>query len=311
MFYQFGQFNYIAETVSPILSAASGTTDFVQSLGQTRNSCVLTTAQTIGWVTGATYNAFNKTFDITLEDTICGTSRLSELQTQYPDFTIIDNGPGAGTLCVHNYQTTVLSNFVAPGCPPDAPIWIGPDPFHGIPWHHQPVASGSTFAVGVAIEGAYKDLVTNECAYMYWRYDAEPIFIEVSQHQQDYNERPTICAGDWAVTEVQQVKLPIGVGSQVRDQEIIFKGYENKFWDENPIVRQYYDSIVQADPMRHYDQYTLGFEFDYPITWFSEKEIDSYRVEIYFPEGTGGQFQEAINAYVTSLGLPIAPVALV
>jgi hypothetical protein len=311
LIYQFGQSTYIAETINPILAAASGTTDFIQSLGQTRNSCVLTSAQNVPWASGATYNSYNKIFTITLEDTRCGSSRLAELQAQYPDFTIVDNGPGAGTLCVHQYQTSVPSLYAAPGCPPNAPIWIGPDPFNGIHWHGQPFSTGTTAAVGVSFESAYVDLVTNECAYKYWNYDAEPVFIEVSQHQQDYNERPTICAGDWDVTEVQQVKLPIGVGSQVRDEEIYHKGYERKYWDENPIVRQYYDSIVEADPNVHYDMYTLGFEFDYPITWFSEKEIDSYRVEVYFPEGTGGQFQEAINAYVASLGLPITPVALV
>lgn len=311
LIYQFGQSTYIAETVNPILAPASGSTDFVQSLGQTRNSCVLTSAQVVPWVSGNTYNAYNQVYTITLEDTICGTSRLSELQKLYPDFTIVDNGPGAGTLCVHQYQTTVLSNYVAPGCPPDAPIWIGPDAYKGISWTATPFSTGTTAAVGVAIESAYVDLVTNECAYKYWNYDAEPVFIEVSQHSQDYNDKPTICAPDWAVTEVQPVKVPIGVGSQVRDEEIYNKGYERKYWDENPIVRQYYDSIVQADPNLYYDQYTLGFSFDYPITWFSEREIDNYRVEVYFPEGTGGQFQNAINAYVASLGLPITPVALV
>jgi len=311
LIYQFGQSTYIVSTISPILAAASGTTDFVQSLGQTRNSCVLTTPQTIGWVTGSTYNAYNRTFNITLEDTVCGTSRLTELQNLYPDFTIVDNGPGVGNLCVHNYQTTVLSAFVAPGCPPALPLWTKPDPFFGIHWRDQPFSTGTTSAVGVAIESAYVDLQTNECSYKYWMYDAEPVFIEVSQHSQDYNDKPTICTGDWPVTEVQNVKLPIGVGAQVRDVEIYFKGYERKYWDENPIVRQYYDSLVQADPTLQYDQYTIAFDFDYHITWFSEKETDSYRVEVYFPQGTGGQFQEAINAYVGSVGIDLEPVALV
>jgi hypothetical protein len=309
LIYQYGQSTYIATTIAPIVSAVG--TDFVQSLGQTRNSCVVTTPVSIGWASGSTFNSFNKVFNITLEDTICGTSRLAELQGLYPDFTVVDNGPGAGTLCVHNYQVTVPSNYVAPGCPPDAPIWVGPDAFYGISWHATPFSTGVTSAVGVAIESAYVDLQTNECAYMYWKYDAEPVFIEVSQHSQDYNDKPTICAGDWAVTEVQQVRLPIGVGAQVRDVEIYFKGYERKYWDENPIVRQYQDSIVQADPTLMYDQYTIGFDFDYHITWFSEKETDSYRVEVYFPAGTGGQFQEAINGYVSSAAINLDPVAIV
>jgi hypothetical protein len=307
--YQFGQSTYILNTTAAI-SAPAVAGDFVQSLGQTRNSCVLTTPTTIAWVVGVVYNAFNRVFTITLEDNECGSSRLTELQALYPDFTIVDNGAGTGTACVHQYQTTVLSQYAAPGCPNDSVIWFGPDPYNGIKWTPAPLTETNT-VVGVQIETAYVDLITNECAYMFWRYDAEPVFVEVSQHDQDYNDKPTICAGDWAVTEIQHVTIPSGVGSKVRDEEIYFKGYERKYWDINPIVRQYQDSIVQADPLKYYDQYTLEFEFSYHEFYFSDKMTDSYRVELYFPEGTGKQFQEAINAWVTGIGIDLEPVEIV
>lgn len=307
--YQFGQSTYIITSAAAI-SAPAVPTDFIESLGQTRNSCVITTPSTIAWSVGQTWNAYNRTYTITLEDNICGVSRLAELQGLYPDLVITDNGPGVTGTCVHNFSTVVLSQFAAPGCPADAAIWVAPDAYSGIEWTPAPLSTTNT-VVGVLIESAYVDLITNECAYMYWKYDAEPIFIEVSQHDQDYNGKPTICAGDWPVQEIQAVKLPIGVGSQVRDQEIYFKGYERKYWDENPIVRQYQDSVVQADPLKYYDQYTLEFSFDYHEFWFSEKNTDYYRAEFYFPEGTGKQFQEAINAWVTSIGIDLEPVEIV
>jgi len=307
--YQFGQSTYIAVT-STAISAPFVGTDFIESLGQTRNSCVITTPSTISWSVGQTWIAFNRTFSITLEDNICGTSRLAELQGLYPDLVITDNGAGTGTACVHNYSTVILSQYAPPGCPADAAIWTAPDAYYGIQWTPAPLSNSNT-VVGVLIESAYVDLITNECAYMFWKYDAEPIFIEVSQHDQDYNGKPTICAGDWATTEIQNVALPIGVGSKVRDEEIYFKGYERKYWDINPIVRQYQDSIVQADPLLYYDQYTLEFEFSYHEFWFSEKMTDTYRAEFYFPEGTGKQFQEAINAWVTSIGIDLDPVEIV
>jgi hypothetical protein len=307
--YQFGQSTYIVTTTAEISAPFAGT-DFLQQLGVTRNSCVLTTPSLIAWAVGQTWIAFNRTFSITLEDNVCGTSRLAELQAAYPDLTIVDNGAGTGTACVHNFSTVIVSAFAAPGCPADAAQWTPPDAYNGILWTPAPLTETNT-VVGVLVESAYVDLITNECAYMFWRYDAEPIFIEVSQHDQDYNGKPTICAGDWAVTEIQPVALPIGVGSQVRDVEIYYKGYERKYWDINPIVRQYQDSIVIADPLQYYDQYTIGFEFDYHEFWFSEKFTDSYRAEVYFPEGTGKQFQEAINAYVASIGIDLEPVEIV
>jgi hypothetical protein len=307
--YQFGQSTYIVTTTAPI-TAPAVSTDFITSLGETRNSCVLATPITIAWTVGQTWNAFDATFSITLEDNVCGQSRLAELQAYYPSLTIVDNGAGSGTACVHNFSTVVLSYFAPPGCPADQVHWTPPDPFYGIKWTFVPAAQTNT-VVGVQIETAYVDLITNECAYMFWKYDAEPVFMEVSQHDQDYNDKPTICVGDWPVTEIQHVQLPIGVGSQVRDQEIYFKGYERKYWDINPIVRQYQDSIVQADPLLYYDQYTLEFEFDYHEFWFSEKMHDYYRVELYFPEGSGKAFQEAINSWVTSIGIDLQPVEIV
>lgn len=306
--YQFGQSTYIVTTTAEI-SAAVGLDVLVQ-LGQTRNSCVLTSAIDISWNVGRTFNVFDKTYSITLEDNICGVSRLAELQAAYPDLVITDNGAGVGGLCVHNFSTSVASDYIEPGCPVDAPIWIAPDAYLGISWLPTTTV-GTNTVVGVAIEAAYVDLIASECAFIFWRYDAEPVFIEVSQHSQDYNDSPTICAGDWPTTEVQPVKLPIGVGSQVREQEAYFKGYERKYWDINPIVRQYQDSLLQTDPKLYYDEYAIEFEFDYHEFWFSQKYTDSYRVEIYFPEGTGGEFQAAINGYIASVGIDLEPVVIV
>jgi hypothetical protein len=187
--------------------------------------------------------------------------------------------------------------------------WVTPDPFEGIAWVEVPGASVAG-SCGVLIESAFVDRVTNECAFDFWRYDAEPIFIEVSQHSQDYNDKPTQCANEWPVTTVREVKIPIGVGQKVREEEAFFKGYDRKLRDVNPIVRDLYDATLIADPNRFYDQYTLEFEFDFHQSWFSEKLTDTYRVEFYFPEGTGKEFEQAINSYVASVGIDLDPVVL-
>lgn len=305
--YQLGQSTYlITSTTLPVVVG----TDILNQLGLTRNTCVLTSPATIAWTTGVVFNKFALVYSITLEDTVCGVSRLAELQQAYPLLTIVDNGPGTGGTCVHNFSTTVLSQYVEPGCPPNAPIFIAPDPYFGISWTATSTL-GTATVVGVIVESAYVDLIASDCAFLYWRYDAEPVFIEISEHDQNYNDAPTTCAGDWPVTEIQPVQLPIGVGSQVREQEAFFKGYERKYQDTNPIVRQYQDALLQTDPHQYYDNYTLEFEFDYHEFWFSEKYTDTYRVEVYFPQGTGKAFQTAINGYIVSVGIDLEPVAIV
>lgn len=272
-----------------------------------RNACIITTPSSTEWTEGAELDRFEKDYTITLKDNVCGVSRLDELQAAFPDLVISEQSAGD---CVRTFVTSVLSDCVPQGCPADVPTWIAPEAFEGIKWVAAPTAPSAATAVGVVFESIYEDLIVKEDAYSYWSYDAEPLIIEISQHSQDYNDRPTICSDEWPVTEIQAAKLPIGVGSRVREEEAFFKGYERKYRDENPIVRQYQDSILQTDPKKFYDQYTLAYEFDYHQSWFSEKNTDSYRLEVYFPEGTGKDFEAAMNAYVTSVGIDQDPVVL-
>lgn len=272
-----------------------------------RNTCVITTPTTIAWVEGAELDKFNKAFRITLKDNVCGESRLAELQAAFPTLVITEVSEQD---CVRIYETVVESNCVPQGCAPGVAKWETPEAFGGVNWVAGPDSAGDGTAWGVQLESTYVDLIADDCAFEYWRYDAEPLFIEVSQHSQDYNDKPTICADEWPVTEIQGIKLPIGVGSRVREEEAFFKGYERKFRDCNPIVREYQDSVLQADPNKFYDQYTLQFEFDYHQSWYSEKNTDTYRLEFYFPEGTGKEFEAALNGYLQSVGIDLDPVVL-
>lgn len=302
--YQYGQSDYVI-VASAEVSAAVGT-DVLSFLGESRNSCVIATPTSTAWVAGDTYDRYDKDFTITLKDNICGESRLTELQAAYPDLVISETTVGE---CTRLYTATVTSNCVPPGCPADAPQWIVPQAYFGTKWTAAVVAGGS-FPVGVVIESAYVDRITGECAFDYWSYDAEPVFVEISQHSQDYNDKPTICANEWPVTEIQGVKLPTGVGSKVRELEAFFKGYRREYRDLNPIVRELQNSVLQTDPNKFYDQYTLEFEFEFHQSWFSEKLTDTYRLEVYFPEGTGKEFETAINGYISSVGIDLEPVVL-
>lgn len=302
--YQFGQSTYVVVSATELTAVG---TDNVKFLGETRNSCVLATPTEVAWVAGDEYNRFERPYTITLNDSVCGVSRLADLQAAFPDLVISQQTAGD---CARKFTTMVLSNCVAPGCPPDAPVWVAPDAFEGIQWVAGANPLSGATNVGVLFESAFVDRVAGECAFDYWRYDAEPIIIEISQHSQDYNDKPTVCADEWPVTVLQEAKLPIGVGSRVREEEAFFKGYRREYRDPNPIVRELQNSVLQTDPNKFYDQYTLAFSFEYNQGWFSEKETDNYRLEVYFPEGQGKEFEAAINSYVTSAGIDLDPVFL-
>lgn len=303
--YEFGQSTYVVVVSAEIVAAVG--TDEVHFIGETRNSCVVTTPTEVAWTVGETLNKFDKVFQITLKDNVCGESQLAALQAAYPSLVITEVSEQD---CVRIYETTVESDCVQADCFPGTPTWVTPEPFNGIKWVAEEAAAQNGTAWGVKLESIYTDITADECAYDYWKYEAEPLVIEVSQHSQDYNDRPTTCVTEWPVTEIQANKIPVGVGSRVREEEAFFKGYERKYRDANPIVRQYQDSVLQADPQKFYDQYTIAFEFDYHQSWFSEKNTDSYRLEFYFPEGTGKAFEAAINAYVASVGIDLEPVVL-
>lgn len=311
LLYEAGSSTYMVISAIPINAPAGTLTDVITGFGKARNTCVLTTPTTVSWANVGNLYQYNKTYKITVEDSVCGTSRLADLQAAYPSLVItqVAVDPSLTAPCVHQFQTTVLSTAVPAGCPPDAPQWIAPQPFEGLKWVAV-VAAVTTYPVGVVIESSFVDRVTNQCSFDYYDYDAEPIFIEISQHSQDYNDSPTTCTTEWAVTEIQAVKVPTGTGQRVRVEEAFFKGYDRKWRDLNPIVREIQGSNLIADPNKFYDQYTLSFEFDYHQSWFSEKFTDSYRAEFYFPEGTGKQFEAAMNAYIASIAIDIPPVVL-
>lgn len=302
--YQFGQSTYVLVSDTELTVVGS---DSIEFLGETRNSCVLQTPTEIDWEVGDTLDKFSRVYRITLRDSVCGTSRLEDLQEAYPDLVISQADSGD---CTGLYETTIESDCIPQGCAQDAITFVAPEAFEGIEWTPV-ITAGDETVVGVQFETNYVDRIADECTYDYWKFNNEPLIIEVSQHSQDYNDKPTICTTEWPVTEVQAPKIAIGVGSQVRELEIFFKGYDRKHRDiTNPIVRQYQDAISTTDPNVYYDQYTLTFEFDYNQGWFSEKETDTYKVEFYFPEGQGKEFEAAINGYVASVGIDLPPVYL-
>jgi hypothetical protein len=304
--YQYGTSTYVLGSTTALTTiAASG--DILTSLGQTRNSCVLASPSTYAWSLTDTQIQYGRYYQVTLNDSVCGTNWLTQIQAAYPNnvVTIIDP---SGT-CVHTYQTLVYSQFVELTCSQAGLQYTAPVPFLGSEWVPIIPTGSNTTLAGIQISVAFVNRVTNECTYDYFPYEQDPIHLQASSFDPDYNDSP--CETDWVTKQVQQFKYPVGYGAHIRDLERQSLSYELRERSFDPVVREVEGYQFKTNPYVYYDQYSLYFDFGYEVGGWSERYTDRYVLEFYFPEGTGAQFQNAINGYVSSVGILLDPVAIV
>ena len=86
-------------------------------MGITDTICSKSTSTSYTWVAGATCNASTENYTIVLKDDKCGTTRLAELQSFYPEL-VITELVGVTNIggCKRTYQTTVVTNIVCAEC---------------------------------------------------------------------------------------------------------------------------------------------------------------------------------------------------
>ena len=279
--------------------AAIGANDQITFLGAAEGRCVLTTPTTTAWSDVGDLFAFPKTYHITLQDTVCGTSRLTELQAYYPDLVITQEADGPVD-CIHQYTTTILSEPAAVDCAVDQLVYPPIPAFGNAQWVEEAVTPGATVQAGVLIETAFVNRITNDCTYDYFPYEADTIHIQVSEYNADYNASP--CENRWPVSEIQSVKYPVGVGARVRDDEKRSLSYFLEERSVDPAVREAEGYVLQTNPQAYYDEFTIEFDFSYKVGGWSQTYTDSYHWVIYVPEGSGAQLQQALITYAESVG---------
>jgi hypothetical protein len=308
--YQFGSSTYILVSATEL--TASGT-DQLEFLGDVSASCVLDTPSTVAWVANGTVVKYQKTYRITVADTVCGDSRLADLQAAYPSLTIALVAESSGT-CVHTFETTVLSNRVTPGCSIEEIKFSAPQDFEGAKWvavADAALADGTTCRVGIRLETAFVNRLTNECTFDYFAFENESVHLHASEFEPDWHGVPEPFENRWAVKKIQSYQHAQGVGSSVRKWEQEAKSYRLRERSFDPIVRENEGYQFTSDPKKFYDEYVLTFDFDYKVGGWSQSYTDSYKVHVFFEEGTGKAFETAINTYVASVGLDhISPVVL-
>lgn len=302
--YEFGASTYVI--VSETEQTASGVDILTFVDKTTRPTCVLDTPTTTSWVSCGTLTKFGKTFRLTVADSPCGVDRFADVQAAYPDLTVTE--VDASGDCVHTFETTVFSQPVAEGCSEDELIFIKPDAFEGIEWVEVTTLTGSGCKCGIRIESAFVNRITNECTFDYFPYESDTIHIQISSFDPDYNKSPD--EADWVVKKIQNFEHAAGFGAHIRELERESKSYYLRERSFDPVVREIEGYQFITDPNRYYDEYVLEFNFEYLVNGWAQKYTDAYSLHVYFPEGTGGDFEAAINGYIASSGIQLDPVVL-
>jgi hypothetical protein len=285
--------------VSNTANQAAVGSDTIQSIGTTENKCVLTTPTTTAWASNGTLYSFPQVYHLTLQDTVCGTSRLSEVQAAYPSLTVTQLADGP-VPCIHQYETTIYSAPAAISCTVDQLVFPDLPAFLTTAWVPVTSTPSSSVKAGVTIETAFVNRITGDCTFDYFPYEADVVHIQVSEWNHDYNGSP--CENRWPVTEIQALKYPVGVGAYVREQEKKSLSYFLMERSMDPAVREAEGFKLQTDPNAYYDEWTLHYDFKYKVGGWSQEYTDAHQLVIYVPEGGGQQLRDALVTYAESIG---------
>lgn len=321
--YQFGTSTYQVYSASATLAPVTAG-DVVTSQGIQRDVCVKDETSGSGSGSGAASpcNTFTwevcgegvkaeTTYTITLKDTVCGTSRLAELEAIYgTDVAQIDNNPDT---CTRIYSVPVLSDNVdiTGDCEPEFFTFTAPQPFEGVKWTKVPLDTGEDCACGFLLEAGFVNRTLTECYFDAFPYEFDNIHIEVATGDPNFQNYKDLCDSDLPVTVVREFEYPAGSGEYLAKRESLSREYDQL--EGRPVdqfVRNARKWTFNTDLSKFYDQYVLEYEVEYFVGGFTEKYTDRYHLHVHFPEGTGTQFQNAINAYVTSAKIDLPLVIL-
>jgi hypothetical protein len=308
--YESGVSTYII-VADATISAAVGT-DVLTFLGDARAACVLSSTSTVGWQSGDTFTTYTKDYTLTIADDHCGDDRLTDIQAAFPSLSVSLVAESSGE-CVHTYSTSVKSNRVQLGCSIDQIKWNKPQAFEGVEWDEVPGSfDGTQYKVGVRIEATFVPYVTdnNETFGYFPAYEQQAVHIQASEFDPNYNNAPESEVSHWVIRKIQGFEQAIGSGIGVRVFEKESLSYELRERSFDPVVRQIENYQFQAQVDKYYDEYILGFDFDYKVGGFADRYTDAYKLHVFFPEGQGKNFEAAINGYLSSVSVNIDPVVL-
>lgn len=292
-------------------ATAVGKGDFVAQIGTNESLCIPIASVTTAWTdTGATCGVATKYYQLTLKDSVCGTSWLTALQAEYGSN--VTEFSSNGSTCTRVYHLPVTSANTCVECASVSDqyfVFTKPVDFQGSQWiaiGGNPAGTGC--ACGVRFESAYVQRDRKECFFEDVSYEVEPLFIYVSTNNPDFRDFSTLCddAEQFPVTIVQGVKYRAGYGSLIADQVKQSNFYFNQPWYNDPAVRDAIGYELRTDLQGYYDQVTLVWRS--PIasssnfSGFGLSQFEEYEFTVYTPEGTSGTLVTALNSWLSSTG---------
>lgn len=323
------KFSSVVSGVAKVLVTTSATTNNI--VGENSDNAILqdTSAaictppagSTVAWTSVKTRKVAPKTWQLTLADTVCGTSRLAEIALAYPDLVIAEEGSVG--ICARVYTAT---NYSAPiedeTCDVSEYVFTQPEAFlFNTSW--KPYVSGSILstptcdetepdavccAVGVKFEAAAFSQTTSACSYGYHAFDitdVDPVYIDLTVHTHDWTVGPCYVT-DQIVTKLRGASFATGSGRLLQESERQTLMYDGKFWSTNQAINDAYGFYLAAQPNVWYDTYRLTVKIPQLNSYVTGDDtlIRQITYQFAFPTGKGKTFEALINNYVLSLDNP-------
>jgi hypothetical protein len=162
--------------------------------------------------------------------------------------------------------------------------------------------------VGLQFESAFVEPTSDTCYFNLFPYNAEPVFIELSEWNPDWHGAPEKCTSTYPVTVIQEVEYPFGAGQWVMRYEAAAKGWDFMDYSEDMALRKARGEYLHTNPAVNYDKYTLTYEIEYNVLGWSDVYTDRYDLEVFVQTGQT-TFRTAMNNYIASVtGLGVAGV---
>ncbi|TXH08742.1 MAG: hypothetical protein E6R03_17670 [Hyphomicrobiaceae bacterium] len=168
------------------------------------------------------------------------------------------------------------------------------------------LSSGSSY--GIKFESAWVDRTTDACYFNIFPYNADPVYIQISEYNPDWHGSP--CDNTYPVTSLQDAAYPFGDGQYIIRLEELAKMWDFRYYSEQLPERLAEGTVLNTDPTLTYDMWTLIFDTErWSELGWSEGLRDRYQVDVFMRAGQTG-FQDRLNSYVATIPVPLPTVTV-
>lgn len=175
-------------------------------------------------------------------------------------------------------------------------------PYNGIAWEKFEASAGSVTACGIELEGKALDEFGNACVPDAVPYVFNLVRFQAVVHKGPFTtmdfDLPSDC-GNWAVTKVQDIKYPVGVGAAIAEFErhhftnnLPATADARYYW--NPIYNEDANQYLYVNSATTYDMYEITYLEDSPVG-FENKTRNTHSLVVLAASGVTAAVTTALN----------------